>query len=197
MATMEAKVGGAASRASLPGVQDEKLGVIAPVDRVNAWLEVAAPGDRLNYAVRPWLPAGHPTAALLRNLQAQGLVNLFQKRSDLFAGEFAYFAERTTRGVSQAVREEARAVLAARRDDSGDHALADRLLPLLTRAAQFGRPCPTDKYLASRLQVHPDSMPAAFTALRARRDIVVHPAPAPTLRRVVILSTGARTGIVA
>ena len=79
----------------------ERIRVTAGVDDVNRWLAAAQHRDRFHYATRPYLPAGAPGPARLRALQAQGLVILFQQRSQLFHGEFCYFAQRTARAMTK------------------------------------------------------------------------------------------------
>lgn len=182
---------------ALRPVVDEARRCAAPAD-IDRWLKAARAGDRLHYATQPYLPAGSTGARHLRVLEERGLVMLVQKRSDLLAGEFCYFAIRTSRPIGAAPSHYAqRAVLAPRGGAEGDQAAADLVLPLLARAAQFGRPCPSDKQLAARAGIALDRVEGAFRALTGAREIVVHAASAPTLRRVTILSTGARTGLMA
>ena len=177
----------------------ERIRVTAGVDDVNRWLAAAQHRDRFHYATRPYLPAGAPGPARLRALQAQGLVILFQQRSQLFHGEFCYFAQRTARAIDDAAPaarvDRAYATLSPRQQDAGDYEAGDRLLPHLERAAAFGRPCPTDKQLAQKAKIPVDFVAAGMLALRAAKVIAVHAAPAPTLRRVTILATGAQTGL--
>lgn len=184
---------------ALQPVRDE-MKMVASVAQVETWLLAAKAGDTLHYATRPFLPPGAPGAKRLRDLSDQGLVELKQKRSDLIVGEFCYFARRTARPIDDALQvaaRTARAVLAVAASDVGDFAAGDLILPILARAAQFGRPCPTDKQLAQRARIQPERVQPGFDALRAARLIVVHAAPAPTLRRVTILETGAQTGLAA
>ena len=179
----------------------ERIRVTASVDDVNRWLAVAQHRDRFHYATRPYLPAGAPGPARLRALQEQGLVILFQQRSQLFHGEFCYYAQRTARALQDPVPapklDRAYAKLSPRQQDAGDYEAGDRLLPILTRAAEFGRPCPTDKQLAQKARIPVDLVASGLLALRSAKLIVVHAAPAPTLRRVTILATGAQTGLMA
>ena len=107
--------------------------------------------------------------------------------------------QRTARAIDDAAPaarvDRAYATLSPRQQDAGDYEAGDRLLPHLERAAAFGRPCPTDKQLAQKAKIPVDFVAAGMLALRAAKVIAVHAAPAPTLRRVTILATGAQTGL--
>ena len=187
---------------ALSPVRDETKR-IADVAEVGRWLAAAKQGDRLHYATRAYLPAGAPGPTELRRLESAGLVLLFQKRSDLLIGEFCYFAQRTgvelghEPAVAVAKVAPYHATLSPREADGGDYQAGDLLLPILTRAAEFGRPCPTDKQLAERAKISVYSVADGLLALRASKAIAIHAAPAPTLRRVTILATGAQTGLAA
>ncbi|MEH3046485.1 hypothetical protein [Sphingomonas adhaesiva] len=184
---------------ALSPVRDETKRV-ADVGEVERWLAAAKQGDRLHYATRSYLPTGAPGPRRLRALSDQGLVLLFQKRSDLLLGEFCYFAQRT--GVASPVEAPIvvgaqRPQLSAREADAGDYQAGDLLYPILKRAAEFGRPCPTDKQLSIRAGISVFSVEDGLLALRSAKLIAIHSAPAPTLRRVTILETGAQTGLAA
>lgn len=172
---------------------DPKDGVAKP-ERIDAWVEQATAGDRLIYASRPFLPARSPGAARLRELATRGLVFLTAPRSTIDDNHFDYTATRSSKQCAWA--KPARPVLELRLVDT-EAAVVDALLPVLERFAQAGRPCPTDHQLAERSGLAREIIADALTALRAAGLIHIQAAPAPTLRRVLILSSGAMTGLAA
>jgi len=176
----------------------EVSAVIATPDRIDAWVAVARPGDRFAYATRQYLPTGSPGPKRLRALEEAGLVHLFQRRSELRPGWFTYFAERTSQRAPVPKPSAARQRLSLRPpmipDDTADLDVMEQVLAVLERSARFGRPCPTDHQLAERVEAGVEQVRGALVALQADHAIVVHAAPAPTLRRVTILSAGWTTG---
>lgn len=175
-------------------VTDEAPGVVASVERVNAWLEIAKTGDRFVYATRAWLPRAAAGALRMRALSDRGLVMLVRPRSSENPDLFHYTAVRTS--VPTAASRPARAQLSAGIVDA-EPALIDALLPVLERAARFGLPCPTDRQLSEKSGLPMDQIYPALRALIEAGMIRVFSAPRPTLRRVVIVSTGAQTGLAA
>ncbi|MES3154362.1 hypothetical protein [Sphingomonas faeni] len=178
-----------------PGSFAEAKGVIASIDQIETWLAIAKAGDRFLYATRPFLPAGSQGALRMRTLSEQGLVHLVQKRSDLLRGEWCYYAERSTKSARdiRPLREPRHDV----RTVPDDISAINVLLPILKKAARFGRPCPTDVQLAERAQLPRDAVQPAIDAMRTMNIIRVLPAKAPTLRLVEIVETGHKTGLVA
>ena len=175
-------------------VTDEMPGVIASVERVNAWMEVARAGDRFVYATRATLPLRSPGALRMRALADRELVMLVRPRSTENPALFHYTAVRTT--VPTPLHRPRRDTLAARVVDA-EAALVDALLPVLERAARFSRPCPTDKQLAQKSGLAPAQIEPALHALVMANLIRIHGAPRPTVRRVTIVASGAQTGLVA
>ena len=183
----------------MPAV-DEVRGIVAAPERLRAWVEVAKHGDRFVYATRYRLPANSPGAAFARLLQSHELVNLFQPRSVLNPSEFNYLAVRTglPLGDAFAAKPARRRLIVARTIPDCDEAAAiDQVLPILQRAAQFGRPCPTNAQLAERAGIAVDRVQSIIDAMRAANLIRVHAAAAPTLRRVLVVATGLQTGLIA
>jgi hypothetical protein len=181
----------------LPIVDDEAPGVVASPERIAAWAKAANAGDRFVYATRAYLVPGSAGAKMARVLSDAGIVFLTQRRSGTFLTEFSYTATRSSKPWSEPKAVEAKPVLAARVNraaEAADYAAGEMLLPILERAAQFGRPCPTDKQLAAKARMPTERVAPGLDALRASHAITVHPCAAPTLRIVTILSSGARTG---
>lgn len=178
-----------------PGSFAEATGVIASVDQIETWLAIAKAGDRFLYATRPFLPAGSQGAVRMRTLSEQGLVHLIQKRSDLWPSDWCYYAERSTKSARDVrpLREPRHDV----RTVPDDISAINVLLPILKKAARFGRPCPTDVQLGERAQLPRDAVQPAIEAMRTMNIIRVLPAKAPTLRLVEIVETGHKTGLVA
>jgi len=178
-----------------PGSFAEAKGVIASIDQIETWLAIAKAGDRFLYATRPFLPAGSQGALRMRTLAEQGLVYLVKKRSDLLPAEWCYYAERSTKSAREVrpLREPRHDV----RTVPDDISAINVLLPILKKAARFGRPCPTDVQLAERAQLPRDAVQPAIDAMRTMNIIRVLPAKAPTLRLVEIVETGHKTGLVA
>lgn len=176
---------------------DEVSGLVAGVDRINAWLAVAKPGDRFIYASRCGLPRASAGAARMRDLGARGLVMLIQARSSLDPTRHNYTAVRTA--VPSALTRPARPrlVVASEPLAEGEAAVIDALLPVLERFARYGRPCPTDRQLADKAGIAEASVKSGLEAMVAANLIRVHGCAAPTYRRIFILSTGLITGIAA
>lgn len=173
---------------------DEAPGVIASVERIDAWMGVARPNDVFTYATRAFLPASSTGARRMRELNARGLVRLTQARCAPGVSLFHYRATRTMTATPLAKPD--RALLSARVIDA-EAALIDKVLPVLDRAARFGRPCPTDKQLAEKCGLEPVQIEPALHALVMANLIRIHAAPRPTVRRVTIVASGAQTGLVA
>lgn len=183
---------------------DEYPGVVATPLRLHAWAAAARPGEVFVYATRSTLPLGSAGATYVRQLAARGLVTLTQKRVSRdrpgVPGAHNYRATRTSVPWPVAAKQ-ARAVLTPAGEPDlvaeVEQLAVDQLLPVLSRAAQFRRPCPTNKALADRVGCSVDLAAAGVAALRSLRLIHVASAPPPTDRFVTILATGWRTGVAA
>ncbi len=163
---------------------------------IASWAENAAAGDMLVYATRPWLPVASPAAAFLRRLAEQGVVTLTQKRRHDLAGWFDYRATRTARAFCE--RPPRRAQTSPKSAAlSAEVAAINALLPVLNRYARFNRPCPTDAQLGFLTGMPRDRIAPTIAALKRENMIRVLAAKAPTLRIVVMVESGYRTGIVA
>jgi hypothetical protein len=177
---------------------DEVSGLVAGVERIDAWLAVAKPGDRFIYASRKGLlPGASKGAARMRDLASRKLVVLIQARSPLDVTRYNYTAVRTA--VPTALAKPTRpALTVATAPIADDEAAAiDALLPVLERFAAKGRPCPTDKQLAERAGIAVEAIQPTLDAMIAAHLIRIEGARGPTNRRVLILSTGAITGLAA
>ncbi|MDP1026375.1 hypothetical protein Q5H91_04055 [Sphingomonas sp. KR1UV-12] len=182
--------------ATLPAVHamDEAPGVVASAERVDAWLATAKPGDRFVYASRCSLPVASKGAARMRALQDSGLVFLHCPRDRENPTIFNYLAIRTAR--PRPAPQPERATLTARLVEA-DTALTDALLPVLQRAAHYGRPCPTDRVLAQRAAMTIDQVGEGLAALRQAGLIQITAPGSQSKRRVTIVATGQRTGAMA
>lgn len=176
---------------------DEVPDFVASVDRIDAWMEVAEHGDRFVYASRITLPRKSSGIERMRVLASRNLVHLFQSRSKLDVRFFTFLAERSS--VSSALTKPVRPrlVLTAATLPDNEAAAIDALLPVLERFAAKGRPCPTDKQLAERAGIAVDAVQPTLEAMTAAHLIRIEGARGPTNRRVLILSTGAITGLAA
>ncbi|MBD8677945.1 hypothetical protein [Sphingomonas sp. CFBP 13720] len=176
---------------------DEAPGIVASPERIDAWMEVAKPGDRFVYASRLSLPAASKGAAHMRALAKRGLVALTQARSKVDPAIFHYCAQRTpaATALTRPTRPKLAVTPAVLAD--GEAAVVDALLPVLERFARHGRPCPTDKQLAARAKLTEDGVKAGLAALAASHLIRVQKVSAPTLRRIIIVATGQITGLAA
>lgn len=169
--------------------------MVATPARIDAWARGARAGDWFAYATRLSLPPKSPGAAHVRLLAARGLVHTAQKiiRRDRpgVPGLRTYLAMRSSKPWP------ADRPRAAQEPDivAEVEALAvDRLLPILSRAAQYRRPCPTDRRLAELAACEPALVPAGLAALKALDLIRVERADPPVNRVVTLLDTGWRTG---
>lgn len=177
---------------------DEVSGLVAGVDRINAWLAVANPGDRFIYASRTsLLPGASAGAARMRDLAARKLVMLVQARSTLDATRTNYIAVRTAMSTALAKPARPRLAVSTAPIAENEAASIDALLPVLERFASKGRPCPTDKQLAERAGIVTSMVQPTLEAMVAAHLIRIEGARGPTNRRVLILSTGAITGLAA
>ncbi|NJR80434.1 hypothetical protein [Sphingomonas corticis] len=172
-------------------------GVVATAAQVEAWLSVAKAGDRFVYGpMRATLPLASSGRRRMLELANAGLVLLTRPRRADVPTMFNYTAVRSTAALPGA-KPEGRPVLSAVRDAivDGEIEAIDRLLPVLERFANAGRPCPTDRDLAARADLPREQIPQLLDVLRLANAIRVYAAPAPTNRRVHIVATGATTGI--
>ena len=176
---------------------DEFPGIVASVERIDAWMAVAKPGDRFVYASRMSLPRVSAGAARMRELAARDLVHLVRPRSTIDPTIFNYTAIRSS--VPSALTRPERPKLGVPPVPlTHDEAAAiDALLPILERFASKGRPCPTDKQLAERSGLSFDAVAPTLAAMVAGHLIRIQGARGPTNRRILILSTGAITGLAA
>lgn len=176
-------------------VTDEAPGVVAPPDRIAAWLLCAKPGDEFVYATRCGLPVASPGAKAARDAYAAGLVTLVQ-RPVQGQRERNYVARRTARALGIAPLAE-RTPANDRPHVDSEIRTMNAVLDLLRRAAKFTRPCPTDFALARRAGVGREDVKRVMQLAQDMNLIRVQRAPAPTLRQVTIVGTGHRTGLVA
>ena len=166
-------------------------GVVASADMIVAWAKAARAGDLFVYATRCSLPVASAGAKAARDLAGQGLVLLTQARvtgTDLRN----YRATRSGRAWPSEKAPPRRV------DHVDEEAICiDRLLPHLQRAARFGLPCPTDSQLARKAGVEVMAVAPTLRAMNEYGIIRIEGVRAPTLRRVTIVATGHRTGMVA
>jgi hypothetical protein len=174
---------------------DEAPGVVASPERIEAWIEVAKQGDVFTYATRLCLPVNSAGAKRMRQLEALGLVVLTRPRSTLNTTVFNYRAQRT--GKATPLTRPVRPILAAPSATlvNDEAAIVNALFPVLERFAQHARPCPTNKQLADKAKLTEDTVKAGLEAMVAAHMIKVLGCAAPTNRRVVIVGTGAITGL--
>lgn len=176
---------------------NDRRGLVASIADIERWLSAADVGDVFTYAVRPFLPVTAPGKRRMYALSIQGLVTLTQKRSDLIENAFAYRAQRTSQPLpepEQPAEPRKRLSLAPAVLAVDEAAAIDKLLPIVTRAAKYGRPCPTDAQMADRSGLTRDDIPATLAAMQAARLVKIEGTSAPTLRLITILATGHRTG---
>ncbi len=176
-------------------VVDEAAGVVAAPERIAAWLVCAKAGDEFVYATRCGLPVASPGAKAAREACALGLVQLFQ-RGVPGLRQRNYVARRTAKPMPVAREAEPAAANDLRHVDDEARAL-NAVLDLLSRAARFQRPCPTDFALARRAKVAREDIERVMDLLQTMGLIRVRRAPPPTLRQVTIVGTGQRTGLMA
>jgi hypothetical protein len=176
---------------------DEVTGLVAGVDRINAWMAVAKPGDRFVYATRQTLPIGSAGKKRMLDLAERGLVTLVRPRSTIDPTIFNYTAYRTAKPDPLARPSRTKLGIASEPIADGEAAVIDALLPVLERFARYGRPCPTDLQLAEKAGLTDEAVKTGLVAMVAANLIRIHGCAAPTYRRVLILSTGLITGIAA
>ena len=182
--------------ATLPAAQalDEAPGVVASVERIDAWMEIAKPGDRFVYATRLCLPVHSAGAKRMRDLSDGGLVMLTRPRSQVEPTLFHYMATRTRKACALTRPERPRLDAPSSPVPSGEVDAVNALLPVLERFAAARRPCPTNKALAERAGLPEELIRPTLDAMVHAHLIIVQGVRAPTSRRVVIVATGAATG---
>lgn len=173
-------------------MHDEIDNVVADPARITAWAKAARSGDVFVYATRASLPPSSPGAKLVRKLAENGLVMLTQARLPDRAAR-NYRATRTSKSWPRAAASKPASDVLV----ENEAATIDALLPHLMRAARFGLPCPTDAQLARKARVDRAGVPPLLAAMAEMNIILIETMRAPTFRRVTIIETGHRTGIVA
>jgi hypothetical protein len=172
---------------------------VLPVSELAAWLDGAAPGERVAYARGLALAAGSASAHLARDWAAGGLVHLFQVPVPLDGGgrEFEFMVERrhAVRGEPQAPSGQRGITAAGVVDDDalppGDEG---RVLVLLRRAARFGQQCPTNAEIAEALGLRNHEAARYLIGKLIRAELIRVTDHGPAHRRVVrILPDGPAT----
>ena len=188
-----------AGEASLPFpaplMVDEVPGIVAPRERIAAWLTIAQAGDEFVYASRMVrLPVRSPGAEVVRGLVRAGMVFAYQRRIP-GRSEWNYFIKRSSKPLTPPapVRPRLSAVVESVADDEVE--TVNAVMAQLFRAARFRLPCPTDAQIARRAGITADRVPAILQMMISAAMIRVHAAPAPTLRFVTIVDTNESTGV--
>lgn len=183
--------------ATLPAMHalDEAPGVVASVARIDAWMEVAKAGDRFVYATRMCLPAASKGAKRMLALAESGLVCLTRPRSQAEPTLFHYMATRTSKACILTRPERPKLVAPSAVIADGEAEAVNKLLPVLERFASARRPCPTDRGLAERAGLSEAAIRPTLDAMVQAHLILVQGVRPPTSRRIVIVSTGAATGV--
>ena len=182
--------------ATLPAIHamDEAPGVVASVERIDAWMRIAKAGDTFLYATRAALPVRSAGAKRMYELATRELVCLTRPRSKLDPTVFNYTATRTSKAspLTKPERPVLRAPIATVLEQEA--AVIDALLPVVSRFASAARPCPTDRQLAERAGIAREAVAPGLAAMVEANLIRIVGAPAPTNRRINIIATGAMTG---
>lgn len=163
---------------------------VATAAEIDAWLRRAGAGDCCVYARVARLDRGLDGATLARRAAAQALVTLRQTRHAPASPLFDYIARRT----ALPIRAEAAAV-----PPSDDALTADarRVLDHLARQADQEAPASTNRGIARACGLKDeDAARYQLRRLRALGKIIVKPVPADPGRQIIIVETGARTGLV-
>jgi hypothetical protein len=164
---------------------DEAPGVVASIERIDAWLSIATPGSEFLYATRATLPPGCKPAAYLRTLAAAGEIDLFQ-RCCAGGGLKNYVARR------KAPEQKPEAPASSTRAERPER--ADDVLAMLRTVARRGLPCPTDAAIARHLNLRrPSEAAALLSDLADVGEILLERVSRPYQRVVTIVATGKRT----
>ncbi len=115
--------------------------MFAPVERLNAWMDSARPGDCVVYATGPALDPSAAPAALVRRWIDGGEVLAKQQRHPAQAGVFHYIAQRREQRGEAVVKR-------VRRNGHFEETPEGRLFLVLVRLANLGLPCPCNRELA-------------------------------------------------
>lgn len=166
---------------------DEAPGVVASVERIEAWLQVSTPGDEFVYATRLALPVASRGAAHLRALQDAGEVELFQRRTA--EGTFNYVARRRAVPAVAGLPQRPRPVPAAMLSEE-----ASRLLAMLRGVTRNGLPCPGNPLIARELGLaRPSYVSELFGELAETGHVAVEQIRRAPHRVVTLLATGQQT----
>lgn len=166
---------------------------VADAARLQAWAETAEAGDRCVYARLERLPKDCPIRDLARRLADEGsIVLLPQVRRE--RGLYDYLAKRTALSL---VPKAAAAGSTALRDEGALPPETRRVLDHLSREADLGAPCSSNRRLANACGLR-DGDQASYQVKKLRRlgFIIVTEVPAGPGRVVTIVETGAQTGLV-
>ncbi len=175
------------------------LTLYADVARMAAWLETAAPGDEIVYATGPALGRDAPAGTLARSWSDEGEVVLFQRRPGQ-GKPLEYVARRrdppvqprTSRLFGNVRAGRARPPLAA--PAAMAETIEGRVLALITRAADAGVICPSNREIAVALALNSrDAAQYAITKLARAGLIRVNTSSSFDGRQVTITATGATT----
>lgn len=163
---------------------------VAAPDRLAAWAQAAAEGERCIYARAVTLRRHAETAELARGLGAAGIVTLWALRHAPSGPLFDYHAKRTLLPVE-----------AAAPPPADEDALAPNerlLLDMMARQADRGAPASSNREYARAIGLKTgDQVKTLINRLRHVRGlIVVAAAPVPPGRTITIVETGAKTGLV-
>ena len=175
------------------------LTLYADVAVMAAWLESAAPGDELKYAIGPALGRDAPAGLLARQWADEGEVTLFQRRPGP-GKPLEYVARRKeppvqareSRLFGDARRRQARPVQGAPTDFAETQ--AGQVFALLVRLAAQNLPCPNNRDIAAQLELNTAEQARYAMTKLVRAGMIRVEAPSTFDPRIVtIVETGART----
>lgn len=139
-----AEAGAGAGRPEAVGYSLPPLSWAVAAQDLHNFVRAAARGRRMVYARGVEPPRGHACWALAGELQAAGLVHLFERRRD---GERQWIAERSSRPLVAPQRP------VTLLDDDPRDAEIDRLYRVIRRVCRLGLPGPTNDELARRAEL--------------------------------------------
>lgn len=155
-----------------------------PAQVVRDWARHARPGDEFIYHKGAYLLQSLPAVEVVRELQGQGLILLYQRR--VGPSKFDYCARR--RAAPERRPSSCHSI-----DQSGLDGDRRALLKVLTRIAKAGRPCPSNHDLAEMVGLNDrHSVRYRMISLMQSGHIEII-SPPDGSRVIVILATGDRT----
>lgn len=171
------------------------ISLAAPESDLKRWMDSARAGAKAVYASGPALPREAAGVKLARSWSAAGLVRLHQQRDPLDGGRWQFLMIKNAVPGADLPEEgspNGSAACSAPVRHAVDRMEMKAMLALLTRCAERGEPCPSNRELARALNLRTRRVAQyLIERLQAEGKIVVQ-GQGPRLPRLVTIAKGRR-----